>query len=73
MKKRFDNIILFFILGFVFLIALFSVVSIFHAYSFTHPISSPKGFNPKSMDISFRETALVTVFGVRPERKIGDG
>ncbi len=73
MKKQLKKISLFFILGFITLLALFSVVSIFHAYSFTHPVSNPKGFNPKSMDISFTETVIVTVFGVKPERKSGDG
>ena len=73
MKKKTKKIFLASIFIIILLMILFSIVSVFHAYSFTHPVSSRKGFNPKSMDISFAETAIVTVFGVRPERKIESG
>jgi len=51
-------------------LALFSLVSIFHAYSFTHPVREEGwSFKPKNgMNLTIDEKGEALVFGIRPIR-----
>lgn len=71
MKKRIKKIFLISISIFILFFALFSIISVFHAYSFTHP--KPKGdkFSPENMNLTFKETVIVSLIGVNLERVSG--
>jgi len=71
MKRKTKKLFFISIFVFILLIISFSAVSVFHAYSFTHPISNLKPLSPKSMDLSLKETLAATILGVRPEREVG--
>ena len=66
MKVKKRNIVLIFILMFL----IFQVLSIFHAYSFTHPVKYSDEWKPKSTKLSLKQLALVTVFGFKPYSKV---
>lgn len=71
-KQKIKKLFLIFAFLGILLVVLFSILSIFHAYSFTHPTQKLRKSNPKSMDISFKETVLVTIMGIMSERAIGN-
>lgn len=69
MKNKHKNIIAVLIFMFVLIVLMFSAISIFHAYKFTHTKKSISGFRPKSMELSFKDTLITTFVGVNPKKK----
>ncbi|GEM_PF-3216846 len=64
---KYNGLLLKLFLLFIVLVVLFCVISIYHAYNFTHPRNKFLVFRPRSMDnLSFSELAEVTLFGVSP-------
>jgi uncharacterized protein len=52
----------------LFLLVAFCLISIYHAYRFTHP-STSHIFKPKSVDLSFSERVLITFLGYSPQKQ----
>ncbi|MEK6828366.1 MAG: alpha/beta hydrolase [Nanoarchaeota archaeon] len=55
-----------------FWVAVFFLVSIFHAYSFTHTVEDFTKFKPETMNLRLKEIITVTIFGVSPQKRIGN-
>lgn len=64
-KKNKRMLIIFLVIAFC-LIILFSIISIYHAYRFTHPKLYNNEFRPKSMNLPLNQLVLVTFKGVSP-------
>src|SRR3989344_7078627 len=68
MKKGIKRI---FLISISLFFVLFCIISIFHAYSFTHPMPKGDKFSPENMNLTFKEIVIVSLIGVNPDRISG--
>lgn len=69
MRRKIKKRLIILSIAIFFIIFLFSLISIYHAYRFTHPKRYYDEYHPKSMDLPFNELVLVTLKGISPSKE----